>query len=374
MFSRYYDDLNKYIKPGKVLVILGPRQVGKTTLLKNYLKNCNSKYRFDSGELLNIQKTLSSQNLDVLKKYTEGYEIIAIDEAHKIPNIGLNLKIMVDHMPNIKVLVTGSSSFDLLGQVGEPLVGRKITLRLFPLSQLELKNKFNEFELKSHLEDWLLYGGYPEVVATRATHDKIQLLNELTQSYMLNDILELEKVKSSKILVDLLTLLAFQIGHEVSLSELGKNLGINYKTVARYLDLLEKSFVLYRLGGFSRNLRKEITKKDKYYFFDNGIRNSLISNFNSFDKRNDIGALWENFLVMERLKKQEYQNIYGSNYFWRTWNGEEVDWVEERDGMLHGYEFKWRKSKVKLPKTWQQTYDNASFTLVNKDNYLSFIT
>lgn len=375
LFKRYCSDLDSYIEPNSVLIILGPRQVGKTTLLENYLNKSGTKYKLDNGELLNTQHILGSQDLDILKNYAEGYDLIAIDEAHKIPNIGLNLKIMVDHIPGIRIIATGSSSFDLLGQVGEPLVGRKKTLKMFPLSQIELNNIHNKAELTSKLEEWLIYGGYPKVVSTSSRNKKKQLLNELTQGYMLNDILSFEKVRGSKVLVDLLTLLAFQIGSEVSMNELGQKLGINYKTVGRYLDLLEKSFVLFRLSGFSRNLRKEVTRNDKYYFFDNGVRNALISNFNSFDKRNDIGQLWENFLVVERLKKQEYTNLYSNNYFWRTWDKKEIDWVEERGGKVFGYEFKWDEQKAKrvsAPKDFTQNYD-AEFETISLNNYLDFV-
>ena len=204
--------------------------------------------------------------------------------------------------------------------------------------------------------------------------EKRQLITEITHSYLLKDILELDNIKNSKILIDLLRLLALQISNEVSLSELGMQLGINYKTVARYLDLLEKSFVIYSVSGFSRNLRKEIHKKNKYYFYDTGVRNAIIANFNDFSMRNDSGQLWENFLVIERIKKQSYQNIYANNYFWRTWDKQEVDWVEEREGQIFGYEFKLGKNKAKIPSKWLETYKNAQFKLISTDNYLEFIT
>ena len=203
--------------------------------------------------------------------------------------------------------------------------------------------------------------------------EKRQLITEITHSYLLKDILELDNIKNSKILIDLLRLLALQISNEVSLSELGMQLGINYKTVARYLDLLEKSFVIYSVSGFSRNLRKEIHKKNKYYFYDIGVRNAIIANFNDFSMRNDSGQLWENFLVIERIKKQSYQNIYANNYFWRTWDKQEVDWVEEREGQIFGYEFKLGKNKAKIPSKWLETYKNAQFKLISTDNYLEFI-
>ncbi|MDI6735312.1 MAG: ATP-binding protein [bacterium] len=370
---RIYQNLGQFLKPGKVLVIYGPRQVGKTTLLIDFLKETQIKYRLDSGEDIRIQEVLISQNFTKILEYARGYELIVINEAQKIKNIGQGLKILVDKIPSLQIIVTGSSSFELAGQTGEPLTGRKITLTLFPVSQIEFSGLYNPFDLKNKLEEYLIYGGYPEVAATNELTEKKRILNEITGSYLLKDILELEKVKGSKILLDLLRLLAFQVGSEVSLSEIGRQLGIDYKTVARYLDLLEKAFVIYNLRGYSQNLRKEITKKSKFYFYDNGIRNSIISNFNSIELRNDIGHLWENFLVVERLKKQSYKNIYANNYFWRTWNQKEVDFVEERDGKLYGYEFKWQEKPIKPPKEWIETYSNSEFKIINRENYMDFI-
>lgn len=370
---RLYQNLNKFLKPNKVLVIYGPRQVGKTTLLKDFLATCPLKYRLDSGEDLRVKEVFDSSDFKKIKDYVKGYQLIAIDEAQKIPNIGQGLKILVDQVPKIKVIATGSSSFELSGQVGEPLTGRKITLTLFPIAQSEFSLTHNHFELKNKLNEYLVFGSYPEVAASESIEEKKRILNELTGSYLLKDILELEKVKSSKILSDLLRLLAFQVGNEVSLSELAGQLGIDAKTVARYLDLFEKAFVVYNLRGFSRNLRKEITKKSKYYFYDNGIRNAVISNFNHLEIRNDIGQLWENFIVMERVKKQHLGKIYSNNYFWRSWNKQEIDFVEERGGKLYGYEFKWKGQKIKKPSEWLLNYPKASVKIISQDNYLDFI-
>lgn len=370
---RYYQ-LEEYLKPNKVLVIYGPRQVGKTTLLKEYLSTCQIKYKLDFGDNLKTQDILSSQDFDRLKDYAEGYDLIAIDEAQKIRNVGQGLKILGDQISHIKIIVTGSSSFDLAGQIGEPLTGRKTTLTLFPIAQLELKNLFNRHELKEKIEEWLVFGAYPEVITAKSKTEKRQIIEEIVHSYLLKDILELDKVKSPKLLLDLLRLLAFQVGSEVSLTELGTNLGVDNKTVGRYIDLLEKSFVIYNLRGFNRNLRKEITKKSKYYFYDNGVRNMVIANFNSLELRNDIGALWENFLFMERLKKRTYHQIQANDYFWRTWDQKEIDLVEEREGKLFGYEFKWSEKKIKLPKEWLETYQNATLEVINSSNYLDFIT
>ena len=375
MLPRFYDNLSSYLKPNKVLFIFGSRQAGKTTLLKKFLSENKDKFRYklDSGDDINLHAVLGSSDFKKIIEYAKGYDLIAIDEAQRIKGIGQGLKIMVDQVPNLKAIVTGSSSFELAGQIGEPLTGRKITLALYPLSQIEMGNIYNDYELKSRLDDYLIYGAYPEVLTNEFINDKKRILEELVGSYLLKDILELEKVKSSKLLLDLLRLLAFQIGSEVSLSELGKQLGIEGKTVARYLDLFEKSFVIINIRGFSRNLRKEITKKSKYYFLDNGIRNAIIANFNPLEIRDDIGKLWENFLVVERIKKQSYHQIYANNYFWRTWNQKEIDWVEERDGKLFGYEFKWKSKPLKAAAAWTENYPDASLEIIDKENYLEFV-
>ncbi len=373
MIRRFYQDLKKHLEKNKVLVLYGPRQVGKTTLLKNFVKNTSLKYRFDSGDLYSIQQVISSQDLRKIKEYVGDNKLIIIDEAQNIPNVGLGLKIIVDQIPDVYVIATGSSSFELSGQVGEPLTGRKKTLLLLPVALLELKKEENEFDLKQNLEERLICGSYPRIITSRTKKQKQDVLNELVDSYLLKDILKFEKVKGAKIILDLLRLLAFQIGGEVSLSELGQNLGINYKTVKRYLDLLEKSFVIFELRGFSRNLRKEITKKSKYYFYDNGIRNALISNYNSLDLRNDIGQLWENFVISERLKKQNYLSIYSNNYFWRTWDQKEIDWIEEREGKLYGYEIKYQ-GMASVPEEWQETYANTEFKVIKQDNLLDFVS
>ena len=372
MIPRFYN-LDAYLKPNKVLTIFGPRQVGKTTLLNEFLKNTSFKYRLDPGDNIRVQEVLSSQDFDRILEYAQGYELIAIDEAQKIKNIGQGLKILVDQNPGLRIIATGSSSFELAGQVGEPLTGRKVSLILFPISHLELKNLYNPFELKSRLEEYLIFGCYPEVISTIDRNEKIKILEELAGAYLFKDILELDRIKSLKILIDLLRLLAFQIGNEVSLSELAKQLGIDYKTVARYIDLLEKAFVIYNLRGFRRNLRIEITKKSKYFFYDNGVRNAVIANFNPLNMRNDIGMLWENFLFIERLKKQQYQSIYTNNYFWRTWNQKEIDLIEEREGTLFGYEFKWGDKQAKVPKEWINNYPESKFSVINQNNYFEFI-
>ena len=373
--DRYYDDLGKYCEPGKALIIFGASQVGKTTLIKHYLNSFPQlQYKLDTGDNVTLQVQLAKGEIKFIRDYLEGYELIVIDEAQKIPNIGEVIKIIVDQFPAMRVIVTGSSSFELAGQIGEPLTGRKITLILYPIAQLELRRYFNPYQLHENLEQYLIYGSYPEIIEESTLAKKKIYLHELTNSYLLKDILTLDKIKNSKALLDLLRLLAFQIGNEVSHTELGQKLSIDAKTIARYLDLLEKSFVIYNLRGFSRNLRNEITKKSKYYFYDVGIRNAIIANFNPLELRDDVGRLWENFLIIERLKKQTYHQIYANNYFWRTWEQKEIDFIEEREGNLFGFEFKWGNQSVQPPKEWLKAYPGAKFQTINQENYLEFIT
>lgn len=368
------DKLKEEVQPGRVVVIYGPRQVGKTTLLKKYLEDIDAPFAFYNGEEIETQKLFTVQSVAKYQSLLAGKELLVIDEAQKIENIGLNLKIIVDHLPNLKIIASGSSSFDLAKKVGEPLTGRKRTLTLFPISQIELRSTEDYIETKSKLEERLIYGTYPKVIVTEGFSQKQHVLRDLVSSYLYKDILELNGVRYGKRIVNLLTLLAFQIGKEVSLSELGNNLDMSKDTVARYLDLLEQTFVLINIRGFSRNLRKEVTKNSRYYFYDTGVRNALINNFNPLDSRDDVGMLWENYIVIERLKKQAYHKIFSNNYFWRTYDQKEVDWVEEREGRLLGYEIKWGEGKVKAPKDWLGTYDNASFEVVDQENYLDFIT
>ena len=356
----------------KIIVIYGARQVGKTTLVEHILENTEYKtLRVDGDEAI-YNEVLSSQDRTKLGNLVQGYDLLFIDEAQRIKNIGINLKILHEKFKNLKIIVTGSSSLDLANQIKEPLTGRTHTYRLYPISWLELSERHNPFELESQLEERLIYGHYPEVFHLDSQTDKIEYLRHLSSDYLYKDVLELENLRYSHKLRDLLKLLAFQIGSEVSYSEIGTQLGMSRHTVADYIDLLEKSFVLISLRGFSRNLRKEISKKPKIYFYDLGIRNSLIDNFSLIDSRNDIGALWENFLIMERLKRNEYTKHFCSSYFWRTYTGAELDYIEEFGGDLWGYEFKWSKNKPKAPKAWTETYD-ANYECVNKHNFLPFV-
>lgn len=362
-------------RSNKVLVLYGARQVGKTTLVKEVLKNAEGKILEINADRQPFVEALSSRDFDKLKSLVSGYDLVFIDEAQRIPDIGINLKILHDSLPDLRIIVTGSSSLDLANRIKEPLTGRTWTYKLYPVSVGEWKNHTgaNDFELALRLEQWMLFGMYPEALLLENRERKIQYLQELTSSYLYKDILALGNIKYPEKLNQLLKLLAYQVGNLVSIHELSNSLQIHRDAVLNYLDLLEKSFVIFRLGGFSRNLRKEVVKMDKIYFYDLGIRNALIENFSPLSSRTDTGQLWENFLIAERIKKIEYQKLYGNTYFWRTHTGAELDFVEERDGRLHGFEFKWKVAKSRAPTSWLETYDNASYQLVHRDNFLEFV-
>jgi len=364
--------LKEVSSPGKVVIIFGARRVGKTTLIKKFLEN-EENYIYVTGEDLFVRDYLSSGSIEQLKSFIGQKKLLVIDEAQYVPNIGHNLKLIVDHLEGVRVIATGSSTFDLAKTVGEPLTGRKHVIKMFPLSQMELGQLENLAETKARLESRLRYGSYPEVITMQGEQEQRKYLHDLISSYLLKDILAFEGIQKSKKFLDLLILIALQIGKEVSIGELATQLGISRQTVERYLDLLEQVFVLINVRGFSRNLRKEVTKSSKYYFCDLGIRNGLINNFNPLNVRDDIGLLWENYLVIERVKKQTYTPIWSNNYFWRTYDQKELDWVEERDGKLFGYEFKWGKPSPP-PKLWFETYPNAAFECISQDQYLPFIT
>jgi len=375
MITRSYEPLDAHLLPNKALILYGPRRVGKTTLLRSFLAQTPLKYKLDSGDNIRTQQILSSQDFGQILAYIEGYDLLALDEAQNIPNIGMALKIIVDQVPGIRVIATGSSSFELAGQVGEPLTGRKRTLILYPIAQAELLASHNRSELRERLADFLVFGSYPEVIEAKTQHERIEIITEIANSYLLKDVLAFDRVRNSRPLSDLLKLLAFQVGSEVSLNELAGHLSIDAKTVQRYLDLLEKAFVISRQGGFSRNLRGEVTSKAKYYFYDTGIRNAILAQFNRLDQRNDVGQLWENFFVVERTKHRAYAAIPANSYFWRTYDQQEIDLVEERDGRLYGYECKWSTRKaISPPKSWLSAYPGAEFNGITPDNYLAFLT
>jgi len=365
--------IEKLQKSNKIVIIYGARQVGKTTLAEKIIKQLNLKTLKINADEKKYHDILGSRDLDKMKSLVSGYELLFIDEAQRIENIGINLKILSDGIKNLKIIVTGSSSFELANKIKEPLTGRTWTYNLFPLSFLELSKVHNEFELKGFLDNFLVFGGYPEIFTTENIIDKKKLLEEIATSYLYKDILELESIKKSEKIYKLLKLLSFQIGHEVSINELATNLELNSETVRRYLDLLEKSFVIFRLSALSKNPRKEIAKKDKIYFYDLGVRNVLIDNLNFLDSRNDTGQLFENFLIVERMKKMKYQEHAVSSYFWRAYTGSEIDYIEEMAGKFNAYEFKYGKRKVRLPQKFLDSYGKSDFRVINKDNYLEFV-
>lgn len=362
------------LQPGKVLILYGPRRVGKSTLLRTISKRLSEEPLIVNGEEKLVGDVFSSHDSARFQGFIGNHKILFIDEAQHIPEIGENLKLLVDTLPEVSILATGSSSFDLVQKFGEPLTGRKNVVTLYPVSQLELTKNFGEASTLSSLEERLTFGSYPEVVTSVSFEKKEEYLRFLTDSYLYRDVLQIEEVRNPTKIYDLLRLLAFQIGQGVSLNELAGNLGISRNTVVRYLYLLEKSFVLINIRGYSRNLRKEITKNSRYYFWDNGVRNAVISNFNLLNVRDDVGRLWENFLVSERIKTQSYSKTFSNNYFWRTYEGQEIDWVEERGGNIFGFEFKWSKEKSKIPSSWQKAYPNAQYSVVSNLNYLNFLT
>jgi len=369
------DQLAQYLIPGKVLVLYGPRQVGKTTLTQDLMERLPGVNRYINADELAYREALASQDRRVLGDLVSGCDLLVIDEAQRVANIGLNLKIMVDNYPQARILATGSASFDLANQISEPLTGRKLTFTLYPISYGELAHTVGAFEARAQLERWLVWGGYPTIITEESAPQRERLLDELVGSYLYRDILVLEGVRRADRIVDLLRLLAFQIGQEVSVSELAKTLGMNWQTVNRYLDLLEKVFVLFRVQGFARNLRKEITKNARYYFYDNGVRNSLIRNFNPLTLRNDVGQLWENYIVAERRKANAYAGRQVTSYFWRTHEQHEIDCIEEWGGHLEGYEFKWQgEARPAAQRAFVSAYPEARVQIINRDNFVDFLS
>lgn len=373
-YNRYLESQTESIlKKGKVFVLYGPRRVGKTELIKKMIAGFNGKIFTGTGDNQEVRELLSAQKLTRLQTAFGSYQMIFIDEAQRIPEIGFGLKLLIDHFPEMIIVVTGSSSFDLSNKIGEPLTGRNTLRNLFPIAVIELYQQFGGMYLLQRLEDLLIYGAYPEILNSSSADDKKEYLISIRDSYLLKDVLELESIKNPSKLSDLLKLLAFQIGQEVSLNELSNNLGIAKQSVERYLDLLEKTFIIKKVGGFSRNLRKEVVKTARYFFWDNGIRNALINNFNLSGQRNDLGMLWENFLYMERLKTKSYKRIFSNDYFWRTYDRQEIDLIEDRDGKLYAYEFKWKPKTVKAPKAWTDAYPDAEFQVISKENFIEFL-
>lgn len=365
-------DISRQITPKRVLVIYGPRRVGKTTLLNEYIKAQSEKETFYSiGDDVSLRRIFQSEERSRILEFARPHKLIAIDEAQFIPSIGLGAKMMIDAFPEKNIILTGSSSLDLSNKIGEPLTGRHFTLTLLPLSQGEME--ISRIQLKWDLENFLLYGSYPEVLNEPDIEKKKKMLIELVSSYLFKDALALEAARAPDTLLNIAKCIAFQVGNEVSINEVAKTAGTDVKTTAKYLDLLEKMFIVKKIRGFSRNLRNEITKKAKYYFLDNGVRNAVISQFNPLSLRNDIGALWENFIFMELLKKSTIEEQFDNYYFWRTHTGQEIDIIKETNGQLTAIECKWSEGEGVAPALWRETYKGASFVIINKENYLEHL-
>jgi len=365
--------LDSVLHSNKVTMLYGPRQAGKTTLSKDVLRETGLRYLPVNADQMRYLDVLSSRDLSQLRALTEGYDLLFIDEGQRVPEIGITLKILHDELPGLKVLVTGSSSFLLSGRVNESLAGRKKIYTLLPVAMHELAGHYNRFELDSQLSDRLVYGSYPEVITRSGISDRQEYLHDIASSYVYKDILELEQIKYPFKIRDLLKLLAFQVGSQVSIHELCQKLGLNRDTVERYLDLLEQSFVIFRLPALSRNPRKEISKSVKYYFYDNGIRNVMIDHFKPLDDRNDTGALWENFLIVERRKLLLRDRKPLNTWFWRTYAGTEIDYIEESEGAIRAYEIKYAKTgRPGPPKSWLEQY-GGPYQIINRENYPEFI-
>lgn len=361
------------ILPNKAVLIFGARRVGKTILLRQIIDKFEGKVLLLNGEDLDSVSILNEKSISNYSHILDGVNLLAIDEAQAIPDIGSKLKLIVDEIPGISVVATGSSSFDLLNKAGEPLVGRSVLFYLTPFSQREIGQVENALETRQNLESRLIYGSYPEVVTMSGYDNKAQYLGDIVNAYLLKDILSIDGLKNSGKMKDLLRLIAFQVGNEVSYDELGKQLGMSKNTVEKYLDLLSKVFVVFRLGGFSRNLRKEVVKAGKWYFYDNGIRNAIIGNFGPVSIRQDVGSLWENYLISERVKQNLNERLNKEFYFWRTYDGQEIDLIEETSDSLTALEFKWGDKTPVVPKAFGIAYPEASFSVVNRDNYLRFL-
>ncbi|MHB1326388.1 MAG: ATP-binding protein [Thermoleophilia bacterium] len=364
--------LEKALSRKKAVILYGARQVGKTTLVKKIIEDSSSRSLYLNCDEPDVRGSLTQKNSTELKQLVGDHALVVIDEAQRVLNIGLTLKLLIDNFPGVQVLATGSSSFELSNRIKEPLTGRKIEFHLFPLSVTEMLQDHAEIEITRLLESFLRFGMYPEVV-TSPFSETAQVINEIAESYLYKDILDYQTLKKPELLEKLLTALALQIGQEVSYTELANRLGVDKFTVEKYISLLEKTFIIFPLRPYSRNLRKEIGKKRKIYFYDQGIRNSIIKNFNSLDVRNDIGALWESFLMAERVKSHSAGSRSVNQHFWRTYDMKEIDLVEESGGTLTGYEFKWGKGKLKQQREFLKTYPGSSIHLINQENFLDFV-
>jgi predicted AAA+ superfamily ATPase len=355
--------------------LIGPRQVGKTTLLKNMLESVSTekKVQFWNCDESDVRQFLSEANSAKLKSFIGNSDFIVIDEAQRVKNIGLTIKLLHDSFPNVQLAVTGSSSLDLSNSINEPLTGRKFEYNLFPFSTNELVNHTSMLEEMRQLQNRLVYGFYPDVVNNPG--EEKEILTNIVNSYLYKDVFEFQDIRKSSVIEKLVQALALQVGSEVSFNELGNLLGIDSITVQRYVDLLEKAYVIFHIRSYSRNVRNELKKSIKIYFYDNGVRNSVISNFSPVELRSDIGALWENFLISERIKNNAYHNKNTKYYFWRTTQKQEIDFIEEVDQNLFAYEFKYnpKKAKTKCPLTFSNNYPNVPFNVITSENYMDFV-
>lgn len=364
--------ISSSLKKGNVTVLYGARRTGKTTLMRRIASSLSDmKIVMMNGEDIDDAYVIANRRIENYKNLLTGIDYLFIDEAQNIPEIGKSLKLIIDTMPELVVFVTGSSSFDLREKIGEPLTGRARYFTLYPFSFSELG--YTNLDGFKALPTLLVYGSYPQVSLEPDLKEKRHLLDSIKNGYLLKDVLQLDNLKDSLFVVSMLRLLAFQIGNDISYNELASQLGTTVKTVQRYVDILEKAFIIIRLRGFSRNLRKEITKSPRIYFWDNGIRNALISNFNQIDLRDDIGRLWENFCIAERMKSGHYNQTFSNYYFWRTYDQQGIDLIEEIDGRINAYEFKWGKQQPKAPKAFRENYRDATYECISPENFYAFL-
>ena len=357
----------------KAIILLGARQVGKTTLLRNIIKGHDESTLYLNCDEPRTVAALTNRNLEDVKALIGANRLVVIDEAQKVDNIGLSIKIIVDNIPDVQVIATGSSAFELRNRLNEPLTGRKYEFQMFPISTDEIYQTNGYLDVLKLLETRLIFGSYPDIL--NQEDEPESLLRTLADSYLYKDVLSSDNLRKPDILDKLLRALAFQVGSEVSYNEIAQTIGTDSKTVERYIDLLEKCFIIFRLNGLSRNLRNELKKAKKIYFYDNGVRNAVIQQFAPLDMRNDVGALWENFFISERMKFNHYSGNYCNTYFWRTTRQQEIDYLEEANGFITAFEMKWnqKKANVSFPKSFMEAYSVATTHVVTPDNYLDFL-
>ena len=368
--------LSKVIKEqlfrGKAIILVGSRQVGKTTLLGELVRQSDKRILSLNCDEPEVQTMLTDTNVAKLRTIIGNNELVVIDEAQKVNNIGLTLKLIVDNIKDVQVVATGSSAFELRNQLNEPLTGRKFEYQMFPISSGEIIDTYGLLEEKRTLENRLVYGSYPDIIMH--PEEARRYLTDLTQSYLYKDVLSLDSLRKPQLLDKLLQALAFQVGSEVSTNELARTLQTDSKTIDKYLDLLEKCYVIFRLGGLSRNLRTELKRAKKIYFYDNGVRNAVIQQFAPVALRNDMGALWENFFIAERMKRNHYSGHYCNSFFWRTTLQQEIDLIEESDGAMTAFEMKWNPSKkVLFSKSFIEAYNVKETVVISPDNYLEYL-